>query len=104
MLAQNQDADLDFQKECLRLLKQAVEKQEADYRNYAYLLDRVCMNEGNPQVYGTQGIQKENKFVPYLLQDQECVDQRSLKVGLGSLEKYKEDLKKAYNLEDTDFE
>ena len=48
LLIQHQDTDLDFQQECLSLLKEAVEKQEAAYRDYVYLLNRVGLNEGSP--------------------------------------------------------
>jgi hypothetical protein len=33
--------DIAFQKQCLVLLKEAVDKQDAQYREYAYLLDRI---------------------------------------------------------------
>ncbi len=40
--------------QCLLLMEQAVSKGEASAKDYAYLLDRVRMNQGRPQVYGTQ--------------------------------------------------
>ncbi len=45
LLVQHQDHDVEFQKRCLALLKEAVGKQDAQYHEYAYLLDRVRKNE-----------------------------------------------------------
>lgn len=104
LLVQHQDQDLEFQKQCLQLLKEAVENQDAGYREYAYLLDRVRKNENLPQVYGTQWIQKGDKFSLYPCEDPENLNQRRLEAGLGSMEGYKELMKKVYHFNDTDFE
>ena len=45
LLVQHQDHNVDFQKTCLSLLKQAVQDYESPMRHYAYLLDRVNMNQ-----------------------------------------------------------
>jgi len=104
LLAQHQDADLEFQKTCLSLLKEAIEKQDAQYRDYAYLLDRVRMNEGSLQVYGTQWIQKEGKFSLYPVEDRSQLNLRRHEAGLCMIEEYKEELKQYYHLQETDFE
>ncbi len=88
LLVQHQDRDVAFQKECLWLLKDAVTKQDAQYRHYAYLLDRVRMNDNLPQVYGTQWIQKEGNFVLYTVEDLENLNQRRFEAGLVSIEEY----------------
>jgi hypothetical protein len=103
LLVQHQDLDLDFQKECLLRLKNAVDKQEAQLRNYAYLLDRVCMNENKPQVYGTQWVEREGKMGLYSVCDPDYLDQRRWEAGLCSIQDYKEELKKVYAV-DLDFE
>src|SRR5215213_2813338 len=49
-----QHSDAAFMAHCLPLLERAVYAGEAPAKDYAYLLDRVRMNEGRPQVYGSQ--------------------------------------------------
>lgn len=102
LLVQHQDKDLAFQKQCLVLLKEAVEKQEAQAREYAYLLDRVRKNENLPQVYGTQWELKDRKWLLYSLETPENLNQRRLEAGLNSIEEYAEEMKKIFHLKDTD--
>ena len=104
LLVQHQDNDLEFQKICLSLLKDAVEKQDAQYRDYAYLLDRVRMNEGSLQVYGTQWIQKEGKFSLYPVEDRVQLNLRRQEAGLCTIEEYQAELQQIYHLQETDFE
>lgn len=54
LIAQPADRQLDFQREALGLLADAVLRGEAAERDLAYLADRVRTNEGREQVYGTQ--------------------------------------------------
>src|SRR5215472_13068002 len=67
-----------FQEKCLPLLEQAVTAGEASKTDYAYLLDRVRMHQGKPQVYGTQF--RDNKL--WTIADPEHVDDRRRAVGL----------------------
>ena len=99
LLVQHQDQDLTFQKECLALLKTAVEEQEAGGREYAYLLDRVRKNENLPQVYGTQWIEKEGQLILYPVENSDQLNQLRLEVGLNTIEEYQEEMKKLYHLE-----
>jgi hypothetical protein len=55
VLAQHLDEELALQRQCLGLLERAVADGEADAESLAYLADRVLVNEGKPQRYGTQG-------------------------------------------------
>lgn len=102
ILVQHQDQDLELQKECLTLLKKAVETQDAELRHYAYLLDRVRKNEKLPQVYGTQWEFKEGKLHLYPVESPETLNQRRLEAGLGTIEEYVEQMKKIYHLDDGD--
>jgi hypothetical protein len=51
LLVQHADHDLAWQKEALALM----EADRAPAPDLAYLRDRVLVNEGQPQLYGTQG-------------------------------------------------
>jgi Family of unknown function (DUF6624) len=54
LIAQHADHQLDFQREALALLERAVHDGDASASHLAYLKDRVRMNEGRPQLFGTQ--------------------------------------------------
>jgi hypothetical protein len=84
-----QHCSLEFEKECLPLLEQAVAKGDASPMNYAYLLDRVRMYEGKPQVYGSQFM----NGVLWTLEDPDHVDERRKSVGLGPLAEYEKKLR-----------
>lgn len=86
LLAQHIDRnDLAFQKKCLELMK-ALPRGEIDVRNIAYLEDRVRVNNDQPQLYGTQFVDKGSSFVPKEIENPEKVDERRLAMGLGTLE------------------
>ena len=88
MLVQHSDFDVPFQKRMLKLMKLKVYKKNASGQNYAYLIDRINLNEGKQQVYGTQIIMGEGgtKFKPCL--DTLNLDKRRLSVGLKPIKEY----------------
>jgi hypothetical protein len=92
-----QHAPSPFMKHCLSLLEDAVEAGESEAKHYAYLYDRVQVQDGNLQRYGTQ-----YKFTPAgvlerePLSDPESVDQRRAALGLPTMEEYEAILKTTY--------
>ncbi len=54
LIAQHADTQLDVQRLALRLLRGAVAEGLAGERELAFLEDRVAMNEGRRQIYGTR--------------------------------------------------
>jgi len=102
LIVQHQDQDLEFQKQCLPLLKEAVDRQDAQMRDYAYLLDRVRLNEKLPQVYGTQFKFKEGKCYLHPIEDRENLEQRRLEAGLMPFESYIRGMKTFYRISDED--
>lgn len=88
LLVQHQDRDLSFQKQCRELLEQAVQHDEAAPRQLAYLTDRINMNEGKPQLYGTQWLYQEGDLCIYPVEDPEGLDARRAEVGLMSIAEY----------------
>jgi hypothetical protein len=50
------DDDVDFQRSCLQLMKEAFAEGDVSANNLAYLTDRVLTHEGRKQMYGTQGL------------------------------------------------
>lgn len=89
LLAQHADRQLDFQREVLPLLAEAVAAGEAKPAHLAYLTDRVRMAQGTPQIYGTQvGDIREGTPIPWPIEDLERVDERRAEMGLGTLANY----------------
>lgn len=93
LLVQHFDADPAFQARCLVLLKEAVTRGDARPSHLAYLTDRVAVNTGQLQVYGTQ---HDGDFVPQPMIDPEAVDERRASVGLGPLADYLEQSRAVY--------
>ncbi|PJE93918.1 hypothetical protein CUT44_31340 [Streptomyces carminius] len=84
-VAQHADHQLGVQRRALRLLGEAVERGGADRRHLAFLTDRVLVNEGRPQLYGTRtaGV-RDGAPVPWPCADPdpERVDALRARVGI----------------------
>ena len=92
-----QHAEPEFMERCLPLLKAAMDKGEAPGRHYAYLLDRVRMRQGKPQVYGTQFLfDDEGNLIRHELENPDQVDERRAKVGLGPIAEYERQLREQF--------
>ncbi len=89
LLVQHADAQPDFQRRCLDLMKPLLEQNEASKENYAYLKDRVLLAEGKKQIYGTQFHTVGGVFQPRPLIDPDNVDKRRAEMGMVSIEEYK---------------
>ncbi len=79
LLVQHQDFDLSLQKKCL-------ENCKFSPTNHAHLLDRVLVNEGKMQMYGTQLKRgSDGKLKPLPIKDIESIDKMRAGVGLPPL-------------------
>src|SRR3989338_6041030 len=74
LLIQHADHDVAFQMQCLELMK-AAPATEVDPTNIAFLEDRVRVNQGKEQIYGTQFTEVD-------------VDARRAEVGMEPLSEY----------------
>ncbi len=85
-----QHSELATQKKYLPLLKEAANNGEAKLSSLALLTDRVNLEEGNFQIYGSQigGDPNTGEGYVFPLKDPENVDKRRAEVGLMPLEKY----------------
>ena len=84
-----QHADIDVQKRYLPMMKKAAKEKEMSRAAFAYLTDRINLQDGKKQIYGTQITQKEDGT--YLVQDlkePEKVNKRRKAVGLPPIEGY----------------
>lgn len=94
VLVQHADLDLALQERGLELMAAAVDSGDADPSDYAYLVDRVRVANGEPQVYGSQwGSHAAGNPQPRTpIEDEAFVDVRRAEVGLGTIEEYLEEL------------
>lgn len=83
LIAQHSDHDPEFQKKILDAMKIEVDKRNASPKYYAFLVDRVNLNMGKEQVYGTQFDYNEmGQAFPKNMSDTTGVDLRRLRMGL----------------------
>jgi hypothetical protein len=99
LLVQHSDHDVEFQKRALALLKGSVDKNDAPKRHLAYLTDRVLLNEGKEQIYGTQMEIVNGQVILQPVQDPDHLDQRREEIGLCPIAEYLLQLKQMYQLE-----
>ena len=89
LLVQHADAHPAFQQQVLKMMLPEVQRKNASGRNYAYLTDRVALNSGQPQTYGTQVEYKaDSQPTPRTLLDPANVDKRRAAIGMETLEAY----------------
>jgi hypothetical protein len=98
LLVQHATQDPKFMKHCRGLMEQAVKDGEAAAKDYAYLVDRVRLQDGKPQLYGTQFVQdSKGRLMLQPLKDPEDVDERRRKMGLMPLALYEAELRRFSN-------
>ncbi len=101
LLVQHADHEPQFQERCLVFLKEQTEG-EVRLQDVAYLEDRVRVNTGRPQPYGTQFRETRNPdgqvvaYGPRPIEDPERVNERRAAMGLEPLEDYTEMITKRY--------
>jgi len=89
LLVQHADEDKPLQRQALKLLEEAVRKGEATKPNLAYLTDRVRINAGQKQVYGTQLDWPDADHPrPKPTEDPANLNKRRAAMGLPSIEEY----------------
>lgn len=71
------------------LLKASVLKEESQPSHYARLIDRMLINSGKPQLYGTQ-INYQSSNVPtfFPIEQPEYVNQRRKEIGLEEIQSF----------------
>lgn len=90
VVLQHADARPDVQARYLEVMREAVEMGRAAPFDFAMLVDRVEVNHGRPQVYGSQiGWDAGKPFVKPMI-DEEHVNERRAAMGMEPLEKYTE--------------
>jgi hypothetical protein len=88
LIAQHADHHPEWQRAFLDALAAAVDQGEATRRQLAYLEDRVRVNAGRPQLYGTQFTVVGGSFGPHPIEDPASLDQRRAAAGLQPFAEY----------------
>ena len=89
LIVQHSDHDVDFQEEVLGKMYKEVTNDNASKVDMAYLVDRVNINRGRPQIYGTQVYYDENNEpYPKDIEDISKVDSLRTTVGLEEIKYY----------------
>lgn len=83
-----QHADLDTQLKYLPLFREAVRNNKASNGNLCLLEDRVALQQGKSQIYGTQLIFEAGKWKLAPIVDEKNVNIRRIEAGLEPLEIY----------------
>jgi hypothetical protein len=93
IIAQHADHDVGFQERMLELLRDCVDRGDASMTHAAYLSDRVCVNRGRPQIYGTQFGGSGESYGPRPIADPTGLDKRRAGVGLGPFADYERQMR-----------
>ncbi|WP_350292439.1 DUF6624 domain-containing protein [uncultured Croceitalea sp.] len=98
LMVQHSDHNPDFQKEVLKKMKIAMDNKNAKPSNYGLLVDRVRINTGKKQVFGTQVTYNTaiGQAYPKELEDSINVNQRRKSIGLESIEEYLNNMTKMH--------
>jgi hypothetical protein len=91
-----QHADLATKKKYLPVMVKAADAGELSWALLATTIDRIQVQEGKPQTYGTQFHQVNGELVPEQIEDESHVDERRKKVGLQTLAEYTAQMKEMY--------
>lgn len=88
LIAQHSDHDISFQEEALKLIR-SLPEGTIKRANIAYLEDRILVNNGKPQIYGTQNIRDgQGKIISHPIDKRSFVNKRRKMMGLEPLEEY----------------
>jgi len=90
LIVQHSDHVPEFQLEVLEKMKKEVDKGNANSRTYGLLVDRIKLNTGQAQIYGTQVAYNMEicQAYPRNLADSINVNKRRKEIGLEPLEEY----------------
>ena len=99
LLVQHQDRRPAFQDSVLKAMKVEVDRDKASPSNYAYLVDRVCINSNKEQVYGTQMQLNHDStsYEPRPVIEPSKLDERRKSMHLSGIEVYISEMNKNYS-------
>jgi len=90
LLVQHMDSDVEFQAKILLQMTQLLDANEVIKADYALLYDRVQVNTGKLQLYGSQGGCVGKEWLPKPIENPDEVDKRRKEMGLPTMADYKQ--------------
>jgi len=99
LIIQHSDGDKEWQKSQLKNIETAVKNGDMDGQSYAYLYDRIKINSGEKQFYGTQfsNVDPINKIVELAdTEDVENLDSRRREIGMMPIGMYKKFMMRSF--------
>jgi hypothetical protein len=93
LVIQHSDLDPQWQKEQLPNIENAVKQGDMDGQSYAYLYDRIKINSGEKQLYGTQFrfIDPATRKIEFSeTEDPDNLDRRRMEVGMMPMKMYEQ--------------
>lgn len=99
LLIQHQDRNIGLQQKVLPFMKEAVKNNLFSKSDYAYLIDRIRVNLGKKQVYGTQmRINKDGtSYIPEPTLNPNNLEIRRKRIGLPTEKEYIEMMNERYS-------
>lgn len=88
LMVQHADHDPEWQRHVLDVLEPKVETGDMQGKYFAYLIDRVNVNAGEAQIYGTQGRCVDGSWQPHEVNDPVILDRLRDDVGLEPMDTY----------------
>ena len=98
LLLQHSTSD-SLREKSLKPIEKAFKRGEISPLDYANFTDRLLLNQGKPQIYGSGFETKDGKLVMSKIKDIKNLDERRRKIGLPPIADYVKILKEIYNLE-----
>lgn len=98
LLVQHADRDPSFQLRCLKLMEPHLKSGEVGRGDYAYLWDRVAVNQGHKQRYGTQWAIENGRAFMRPCEDPAGLDRRRKRMGMVPIKEYERILKRVYGV------
>ncbi len=92
LMVQHSDGDKEWQKSQLVNIEKAVKNGDLDGQSYAYLYDRIKINNGEKQLYGSQfsNVDPINKTVELAdTEDMKNLEKQRMEIGMMPIEMYK---------------
>lgn len=89
LITQHADDDPEFQRDALDLIEANLGAPGVRYAHFAYLYDRISVNEQKVQKYGTQGSCKNKIWEPHPIENLAGIDEIREKAGLRPFSSYK---------------
>lgn len=92
LLVQHADHDVVWQERCLAMMQNAVSAEQATPKFFAMLTDRVLVNHGKRQKYGSQWWVHRGVFGPRPIRDRRRLNARRRAVGLPPFAVYEREM------------